>query len=413
MLTKASEDAAEAAMHGVGASGAAEETSERLSANVSGQTHLEMGNVQAGFAEADAIAEGTFETAWVHQGYLEPQTCVAVPDGMGGVTIHASTQGLFRTRQVIAQTLGLAEEQVRVVAMPVGGGFGGKFGLIEPLTAAAAIVSRRPVRLAFTRSEDMLAANPTPAGRIEVRIGARRDGKVTAVQSRVIFDTGAYPNSPMAGAAFAVAGCYHFPNLDIQGYEVMTNRLGPGAYRAPGNPQASFAVESVMDDLAGRLGLDPIAFRLMNVPGEGDPRPDGKAWPLIGLKNCLERLNEHALWQKRTAGGSATNGRFREGIGVAVGGWRGGLEPAAALCHVDASGIINVVVGAVDISGTFTTFRMIVAETLGVDYELVRVVGSDSSNSPYAGGSGGSKIIYTVGQAVMRAADDAREQILE
>jgi CO/xanthine dehydrogenase Mo-binding subunit len=168
-----------------------------------------------------------------------------------------------------------------------------------------------------------------------------------------------------------------------------------------------------MDDLAQQLDLDPIAFRLLNVPVEGDPRPDGKAWPVIGLKECLEHLHRHPLWQQRTSAGAAKDGRYREGIGVAVGGWRGGLEPAAALCHVDASGIINVVVGAVDVSGTFTTMRMIVAETIGVDYELVRVVGSDSSNAPYAGGSGGSKIIYTVGQAVMRAAEDARQQILE
>ncbi len=364
-LTKVGEDAAEAAMHGVGGGGAEEPSTERLSDNVSGQAHLEMGDVAAGFAEADVVAEGTFDTAWVHQGYIEPQTCVAAPDGMGGVVVHASTQGLFRTRQVVAQTLGLAEERVRVVPMPVGGGFGGKFGLIEPLTAGAALAAKRPVRLAFTRGEDLLAANPTPAGRIAVKIGARRDGKVTAIQSRVIFDTGAYPNSPMAGAAFAVAGCYHFPNLDIKGYEVMTNRLGPGAYRAPGNPQASFAVESVMDDLAGRLELDPIAFRLLNVPVEGDPRPDGKAWPTIGLKECLERLSAHPLWRRRAAGGATNGGRFREGIGVGVGGWRGGLEPAAALCHVDPSGVINVVVGAVDLSGTFTTFRMIAAETLG------------------------------------------------
>jgi CO/xanthine dehydrogenase Mo-binding subunit len=193
----------------------------------------------------------------------------------------------------------------------------------------------------------------------------------------------------------------------------MTNRLGPGAYRAPGNPQASFAVESVMDDIADQLGLDPIAFRLMNVPVEGDPRPDGKAWPIIGLKDCLERLSVHPLWKQRSETTASPNGRYLEGIGVAVGGWRGGLEPAAAMCHVDQSGIINVVVGAVDLSGTFTTFRMIVAETLGVDYDLVRVVGSDSSNAPYSGGAGGSKIVYTVGQAVMRAAEDAKEQILD
>ncbi|HEY8600480.1 MAG TPA: xanthine dehydrogenase family protein molybdopterin-binding subunit [Thermomicrobiales bacterium] len=413
VLTKVGEDAAEAAMHGVGGGGLAEETTERLSANVSGQAHLEMGDIAAGFAEADVTAEGTYATAWVHQGYIEPQTCVAVPDGMGGLSVHASTQGLFRTRQVIAQTLGLSEEKIRVVSMPVGGGFGGKFGLIEPLTAGAALAVGRPVRLAFSRNEDMLTANPTPAGQLRVKIGARRDGKVTAIQARLVFDTGAYPNSPMAGAAFAVAGCYHFPNLDIKGYEVMTNRLGPGAYRAPGNPQASFAVESVMDELAGKLELDPIAFRLLNVPTEGDPRPDGKIWPIIGLKECLEHLSQHPLWTGRAALGAAQTGRFREGIGVGVGGWRGGLEPAAALCHVDPSGVINVVVGAVDLSGTFTTFRMIVAETIGVDYELVRVVGSDSTNAPYAGGSGGSKIVYTVGQAVQRAAADAKEQILD
>lgn len=414
VLTQAAEDAAEAAMHGASGSGAeADETSERLSANVSGQSHLAMGDVGTGFAEADVIAEGTFNTAWVHQSYLEPQTCVALPDGMGGVALHTSTQGLFRTRQLVAQSLGLAEERVRIVAMPVGGGFGGKFGLIEPLTAGAALAVQRPVRLAFTRNEDLLTANPAPAGQLEVRIGARRDGKLTSIQSRLIFDTGAYPNSPMAAAAFAVAGCYHVPNLDIRGYEVMTNRLGPGAYRAPGNPQASFAVESVMDDLAAQLEMDPIELRLLNVPVEGDPRPDGQLWPVIGLKDCLERLSQHPLWQRRSANIAQTNGRFSEGIGVGVGGWRGGLEPAAALCHVDSSGILNVVVGAVDLSGTYTTLRMIAAETIGVDYDLVRVIGADSSNAPASGGSGGSKIIYTVGQAVLRAAEDARAQILE
>lgn len=413
VLTKVMEDAAEAAMHGIGGGADHEEKAEpEFSANVSGHTHMGQGDIKAGFAAATAVVEGTYSTAWVHQGYLEPQTCVASPDGMGGVYVHASTQGLFRTREVVAQTLGLAAEQVRVISMPVGGGFGGKFGLIEPLTAGAALKVNRPVRLAFTRGEDLLTANPTSAGQITVKIGANAEGKVTALESRLVFDSGAYPASPMMGAAFAVAGCYHFPNLEINGYEVLTNRLGPGAYRAPGNPQASFAVESVMDDLAAKLGMDPIAFRLLNVPVEGDPRPDGKVWPLIGLKDCLERLQQHPLWAERNMS-NGQHGRYREGIGVGVGGWRGGLEPAAALCSVDPSGIINVVVGAVDLSGTFTTFRMIAAETIGVDYELVRVVGSDSSNAPYAGGSGGSKIVYTVGQAVQRAAADAREQILE
>jgi CO/xanthine dehydrogenase Mo-binding subunit len=400
-------------MHGVGGGGGGhEEEQEALSANVSGRTHMTLGDIAQGFAEAEVVAEGTFRTAWVHQGYIEPQTCVASPDGLGGVVIHASTQGIFRTRQVVAQTLGLQETQIRIVPMPVGGGFGGKFGLIEPLTAGAALAVGRPVRLAFNRSEDFLTANPTPASQIEVRLGARRDGTITALQSRLIFDTGAYPNSPMGGAAFAVAGCYRIPNVDIRGYEVLTNRLGPGAYRAPGNPQASFAVEAVLDDLAGKLGLDPVELRIRNAPVEGDLRPDGKPWPRIGLKECLEHLRDHPLWKGRATNGAGSNGRFREGVGVGVGGWRGGLEPATSLCHLDPSGVINVVVGAVDLSGTYTSFRMIAAETLGVDYELVRVVGSDSVNAPYAGGSGGSKIIYTVGQAIQRAAEDARGQLL-
>ena len=412
VLTKVGEDAAEAAMHGIGGGAAQEEPQERVSSNVSGQTHMTLGDINQGFAEAEVVAEGTFKTAWVHQSYIEPQTCVAAPDGMGGVTIHASTQGLFRTRQVVAQTLGLEEHRVRIVSMAVGGGFGGKFGLIEPLTAGAALAVKRPVRLAFTRSEDLQTANPTPAHTITVKIGAKRDGTITALQARLVVDTGAYPNSPMGGTAFAIAGCYRIPNVDIKGYEVLTNRLGPGAYRAPGNPQASFSVESVMDDLADKLGMDPVALRLKNVPVEGDLRPDGKPWPRIGLQECLEHLQNHPHWKDRATNGSKTNGRIREGVGVGVGGWRGGLEPAAAMCHLDPAGTVNVVVGAVDLSGTYTSFRMIAAEALGVDYELVRVVASDSSNAPYAGGSGGSKIIYTVGQAVQRAATDAKEQIL-
>ncbi len=153
--------------------------------------------------------------------------------------------------------------------------------------------------------------------------------QLTAMEGRLVFDTGAYPNSPMGGAAFALAGCYHIPNLDIRGYEVMTNRLGPGAYRAPGNPQASFAVESVMDDLADKLGMDPVELRLLNVPVEGDPRPDGKAWPLIGLKECLEQLRDHPLWKGRAArnGDGRTGGCARGSASASAAGGAGWSRP--------------------------------------------------------------------------------------
>ena len=412
VTSQAAEDAAEAAMHGVAGGGAAAEAPR--APNVSGHTHLTLGDIAQGLAEADVVAEETFRTAWVHQGYLEPQTTVAAPDGLGGVTVYASTQGIFRTRTVVSETLGLPQHQVRVVPMAVGGGFGGKFSLNEPLTAALALAVNRPVRLAFTRSEEMLASNPAPACIMHVKVGARRDGTLTALQARLVVDTGAYPNSPMGGAAFALGCCYRFPHLDVEGFEVMTNRLGPGAYRAPGNPQASFAIEGVLDEVARRLAIDPLTLRERNAVAEGDLRPDGKPWPLIGLQECLAELRAHPVWQQYGAGrqNGPSDGRWREGIGLGLGGWRGGLEPATSLCQVDPGGTFTVVVGAVDLTGTYTTFQLIAAEALGVDRDFVRIVGADSGNAPYAGGAGGSKTIYTVGQAIERAADDARQQIL-
>lgn len=412
LTSQATEDAAEAAMHGVAGGGAAEETPR--APNVSGHTRLTLGDIAQGLAEAEVVVEETFRTAWVHQGYLEPQTSVAAPDGLGGLTVYTSTQGIFRTRTVISETLGLPQHQIRIVPMAIGGGFGGKFGLIEPLTAGLALAVGRPVRLAFTRSEEMLTSNPTPASIIEVKVGAKRDGTLTALQARLIVDTGAFPNSPMGGAAFALGCCYRVPHLDIEGFEVMTNRLGPGAYRAPGNPQASFAIEGALDELARRLDIDPLTLRERNAAVEGDARPDGQPWPRIGLRECLAELRAHPVWQQhgaRRRDGQA-DGRWREGIGLGLGGWRGGLEPATSLCQVDPGGTVTIVVGAVDLTGTYTTFQLIAAEALGVDRDAVRVVGADSSTAPYAGGAGGSKTVYTVGQAIERAAVDARRQIL-
>jgi CO/xanthine dehydrogenase Mo-binding subunit len=297
--------------------------------------------------------------------------------------------------------------------MPVGGGFGGKFVLIEPLLAVIAVAAKRPVRLVLTRMEEFLATNPSPQCIIEVKTGARRDGTLTALQARVVFDTGVYPGSPLQIACLLLGGYYRFPNLDIHGYEVLTNRFGPGAYRAPGAPQATFAIESQLDELARKLGLDPLELRLRNAVAEGDPQPDGTPWPRIGLRECLERLRAHPAWRDRGApprGGDAA-GR-REGVGIAVGGWPGGLEPAAAACRLDNDGRVTVVTGSVDLTGTNTTLALIAAEVLGLRPDQVRVVNGDSDAAPFAGVSGGSKITYTVGAAVRRAAEDARQQIL-
>ena len=386
---------------------AEEEERENLPANVTNTIHYKRGDVEQGFGEADAIVERAYTVAYTHQSHIEPQTCVVAPDPVsGGVTVYASTQASFYTRDEVAAALGLPTSLVRVVPMTVGGAFGAKYVLIEPFVASLARKAGRPVRLAYTRTEEFLAANPSPNAVLNVKSGATHDGTLTALEARLIFDTGAYAGSAMAIACMLVGGYYRFPNLDIRGYEVMTNKVGVGAYRAPGAPQASFAIESQMDELAEHLGLDPLDFRIRNAIEEGDLWPEGTPWPRIGFKECLERVREHPLWRERHSVGP------NEGVGVGAGGWPGGKGPAAAACRMDPGGTLTIHVGAVDLTGQTTTFALIAAEAFGIDPSRVQVVAGDTDAAPHSPGSGGSQITYTVGKAVQEAASEARRQVL-
>ena len=398
--------AEEAQMHAAVVSDEEEER-EDLPANVTNTIHFHRGDVEAALREAEVVVEGTYKVNYVHQGYLETQTCTVAPDAAtGGVDVYTSTQAFFYTRNEVAEALGLTTNQVRVVPTAIGGGFGAKYVLLDPFVASLAVKVGRPVRLAYTRSEDFLAANPSPMTIFELKAGAKRDGELTALQARVIFDTGAYAGSALSIGCLLVGGYYRFPHLDIRGYEVMTNKPGVGAYRAPGAPQASFAIESLLDDLAERLGRDPLDLRIQNAIVEGDLWPDGKPWPRVGLKECLERARAHPLWQGRGSLGP------HEGVGVGAGGWPGGKGPAAAACRMDPSGGLTITTGVADLTGQSTTFALIAAEAFGIDPAKVRVVHGDTDTAPHSPGSGGSQITYTVGQAVLRAAAEARRQVM-
>ena len=381
------------------------------SKNVASTVEHDRGDVEAGFQEADVVVERTYTTPMVHQGYLEPHASVAARDPLGSLTIWTSTQGLFYARSEVAELLGLPEAKVRIVAMPVGGGFGGKVVLLEPLVAAVTMLLDRPVSLVYTRGDEMLNATPAPPGIIDLKLGARRDGTLTALESRIVFDAGLYPGAPTGIAALMIGGYYRIPNLRIRGFEVVTHKPAQGAYRAPGAVQGTFAIESAIDELARELGMDPLELRLANCVEAGDPLPNGAPWPRIGLRACLERLRAHPLWQSRAAEAARADG-VREGLGLAVGGWLGGLQPATAVCRLEADGTLNLIVGSVDISGVNTGLALMAAEVLGVEPASVRVVNPDSDSAPYAGLSGGSKTTLTVGAAVARAADDARRQVL-
>ena len=396
---------ADASAHAADVGGAAEAEAGRPS-NIADHVRYTRGDVAHGFREADLILEHTYRTQSVHQAYLEPHTTTAALDpATETLTVWTSTQDPFGVREEVADFLGWPENRIRVVPTPVGGGFGGKFTLLEPLVAALAVHTGRPVRLALTRQEEFLVGMPAHAAILTLKTGVKRDGTLTALQARLIFEAGAFPGSPARIAANLLGSFYRFPHYEIEAFEVLTNKPGVGAYRAPGAPQALLALESQMDEMARHLGLDPLEFRLRNVMEEGDELPSGRRYGPIGLRACLEALRDHPLWRERRKGPG-------EGIGLAVGGWHGGLEPAAAVCHVDRDGAVRIYVGAVDLQGTHTAMAQLAAAILGVSVEQVRVLQGDTDLAPYAGASGGSKTTYTVGLAVQRAAEEARQQIL-
>jgi CO/xanthine dehydrogenase Mo-binding subunit len=398
------DDEEELGMHGAAAGGSEEEQPQ--APNVASHQRYHRGDVDKALAEADVVVQREYRTPWVHQSYMEPQVCAATVDALGNVVVYACTQAMFRTRDTVASVLGKSPSQVRVYAMPVGGGFGGKFGLIEPLVAACAVAAGRPVLLSYTRNEDFSAANPAPSSIFRVTAGARKDGTFTALKGEVIFDAGAKAGAPAAHAALCLGVFYRWQNLDIDATEVVTHKTPTGAYRAPGLPQAMFAGESLVGELIEKLGLDQIEVRKMNAAREGDIRPDGTPWPPIGLIDCLERAEP--IYRRELAAAGPN-----EGVGVALGGWFGGVEPSSALCRLESDGTLKVAVGSVDLTGTNSALQIIAAEAFGFDdADKVRVTTVDTDAAPYSGATGGSKTIYTMGPSVLKAAREARERVL-
>lgn len=375
--------------------------------NVASKTNFERGDVEAGFAQADVVVERTWRSAMVHQSYIEPHSTIASYES-GELNVWTSTQAPFYTRDELSQTLGIPENKIRVTATEVGGGFGGKIFLTELMTAALAMAMRRPVKYIMSRKEDMLAATPAPFAHVELKTGMKKDGTLTAIKARLIYDSGAFPGAAVVAGCLLIGGYYKCDNLQIDGYEVLTNKVSVGALRAPCSHNATLAIESHMDIMARELGLDPLEVRLKNAVAEGDPLPTGQPYPRIGLKECLEAIAESQVWKRR-----AEERRPNHGFGLAIGGWIGAQQPASAIVSLNSDGTVDVLVGSADITGTNTTFQQITAEVLGLPLGQITVTSGDTKTAPYAGMSAGSKTTYTVGKAVQLAAEDAKRQIVE
>ncbi len=378
-----------------------------VSPNVYSRSRDRLGDVAAAFAACDEVVAGTFRAGWVYQAYLEPHAAIAWLEPDGTLAVTSGNQGIFWPRDALAEIFGLPSSKVRVTGATLGGGFGSKQVVLEPLVAGAALRLRRPVRLVLTRAEDFAATKPHQGMVIELRIGARRSGEFGALEARLVYDAGAYADSSWEWfATQLVAGPYRWPAFDVEALAVHTNRPGTGNYRAPSGPQGVFALESLVDELADRLGLDPMDMRARNLVVEGDPMADGEAWPRIGAVECLERLREHPIWRRRAALPPG------EGVGVAIGVWPGSTEPAAAACRMEADGTISVITGVVDISGSATGLAVIAAETFGLPVESVAIVCADTASAPRSPSSNASAITYSAGLAVQRAVADARDRFL-
>jgi CO/xanthine dehydrogenase Mo-binding subunit len=408
-------DTSEALAHS-GVAAAKSEVKPSKAVNISQQAKINRGDLAKAFAESDVVIEKTYRVPMVHQGYLEPHAVLAQWDQQGNLTLWASTQGSFNTRSEVADILGLEENQIKVIPMECGGGFGGKIrALCEPITAVLAKASGRPVRYVMTRREELDAGNPAPQVIIKLKTGVKRDGTLMALDADTIIESGAFSGAVLTMSAVFIASVYKFPNFEVRGFEVLTHKPSIAAYRAPTAPHTFFAIDSQMELMAQALGVDAVEFRMRHLMQEGDPMANGQKWQSNGAKQVLARIAEHPLWKNRNAWKAQTgkNGRGLCGTGLAVGGWIPGLQPTGATVRLNPDGSLSVLTGQVDIAGTNIALAQIAASAYGVDIDKIKITTGDTDVAPMTGLSAGSKTIYTVGTAVLEAAKDARKQTLQ
>ena len=369
------------------------------------------GDVEGAFAEADHIIEETYHTQAINQGFLEPMACVANMEPNGRLTVWASTQGPYQVRQQLASVLEMPIGNIKIIGMELGGGFGAKLRLaLEAFPALLAMKTRRPVKLVNTREETFTLNGPRLETNIYLKTAVSSEGRILAREARSIFDVGAYLGAgPNSGVGHGL-GAYDIPNFRLRSYGVYTNKIYVGSYRASGVADMTFAVESHMDVIAHRLGMDPLEFRRLNALKEGDVGVSGARMPRNGLSEVMDALKERMALPQTASG--ENDGRIARGVGVAVGEWRSGSGPSTAAISVNEDGTVGLLTGSVDISGSDTSLAQIAAEVLGLEMDQVIVARRDTDLAPFTGPSGGSRIVYSQGRAVQMAAEDARDKLL-
>jgi CO/xanthine dehydrogenase Mo-binding subunit len=372
--------------------------------NIAARMELKRGDLQQGFADAELVVEREFRTPTVHQGYIEPHACVARYGEDGRALVWCCTQGPFAVRDQCAAILGMDAALLKVIPSEIGGGFGGKIVVyLEPLALALSRRAHQPVKMVMSRDDVFRATGPTSGTRIRMKIGVKRDGTIVAADASLYYEAGAYRGSPAGAGMMCAFAPYRIPNFAIEAFDVVVNKPKVAAYRAPGSPAASFAVESVLDEIGRQLDLDPIELREKNAVSEGDPAPFGPPYGPIGLKAVLEAARNHPHWTAPLGPG--------QGRGFGVGFWFNAGMNSSATVTLNMDGSAAVVTGNPDIGGTRVAQALMVAEELGIPVERVTPGVGDTDSSGFTDVTGGSRVCYATGMAVIHAARDVRDQL--
>lgn len=368
--------------------------------NIANRVEFGHGDVEAGFRQADVVIEREFRTEAAHQGYIEPHAVVASMGADGYAEMWCCTQGHFMVRNISANLNGIDVSKLRVTASEIGGGFGGKTTVfLEPVALALSRKANRPVKLVMSRDEVFRASGPTSSSYVKVKMGAKKDGTITAAYGELAYQGGAFRGSPVDMGAMCTFACYDLKNVLAVGYDVVVNRPKQAAYRAPGAPQAAFGVESVMDELAQKLGMDPIELRLKNAAREGTKSSYGPTFGPNGLIQTLEAAKNHPNYKVKLGP--------HQGRGVAIGFWFNFGGQTAVSMNVNIDGSIALAVGTPDIGGSRASMGLMAAEELGIPYDKVRTIVADTASLGFNDITEGSRVTFSSGLATIQAARDA------
>ena len=375
--------------------------------NISNHFFFELGDTEQGFKDADIVVEREFRTATVHQGYIEPHSATAMWGEDGKLTIWCSSQGHFQIRDLTGLVLGVPVSQIKVIPMEIGGGFGGKTVIyLEPVAAVLSKKTGRPVKVSMSRAEVFEATGPTSGSYIRVKIGANKEGMITAADITMMYEAGGFPGSPINQACQCVMTPYNVANGRIEGYDVVVNKPKAAAYRAPGVPAAAFAAESVIDEICEKLGMDPLEFRTKNASKEGSRRIPGPVLQKVGYLETLAAAMDTEHYKAPLEGPN-------RGRGIAAGFWFNGTGPACATASVNADGTVSLIEGSPDIGGSRASMAMQVAEVLGLPAEDVHPTIGDTDSVGYTSLSAGSGATFKSGWACYEAATDIKQQLIQ